>query len=185
MTGDILQRPPAFSALKVDGRRAYARARAGETVEPAPRTIHVYMLDVVGYEYPRLELDIECSAGTYVRSLGRDIAERAGTGAAMSALTRTAVGPFTLDDAVALDALSRETISRRLVPALRAVDKLMPVHVVSEELATRLAHGLVIECPDETSERLAAVDGSGKLIAILARRAEGAYRPSKYFPLDR
>ena len=98
--GEILQSPPAFSALKVGGRRAYSLARAGQAVELKPRSVSIHRLNVLGYEYPRLQLEIECSSGTYVRSLGRDLAEQLGTGAVMSALVRTAIGSFRVEDSI-------------------------------------------------------------------------------------
>src|SRR6185295_5166076 len=89
LTGEIMQRPPAFSALKVAGKRAYDLARRGQTVELEARPITVFGIEILRYDYPRLEVNIECSGGTYVRSLGRDLAESLGTGALMSALQRT------------------------------------------------------------------------------------------------
>lgn len=194
LTGEIQQRPPAFSALKVQGQRAYARARAGQTVELAPRAVHVYRLEVVAYEYPELRLDVECSAGTYVRSLGRDLAERVGSGAVMSALQRTVIGRFAIDQAVETDRLTRENVADFLLPATAAVDNAMPLCTVSEADATRLSHGLPIasealvpapESGETGAEVLAAVDGTGRLTAILTRRFDGTYGPDKYFPVDR
>ncbi len=106
LRGDIQQRPPAFSALKVAGRRAYELARAGETPELAPRGVRINRLTITRYDYPELCLDVECSSGTYVRSLGRDLAERAGSAAVMSALVRTAIGPFTLAEAADPEAIT-------------------------------------------------------------------------------
>ena len=94
--GTIRQRPPAYSALKVGGKRAYQLARAGQEVQLAARPIEVYSLSLQHYEYPEIVLDIQCGSGTYVRSLGRDLADGLGTGAVMSALERTAIGDFDL-----------------------------------------------------------------------------------------
>ncbi len=121
LVGTIEQRPPAFSALKVEGRRAYALARAGQSVELAPRSVRIDRLEVTGYEYPTLSLEIECGSGTYVRSLGRDLAQRVGTGAVMSALVRTAIGPFEIASAVDVDTLTRETLAAAVLPAVLAV----------------------------------------------------------------
>ena len=185
LTGKIQQRPPVYSALKVEGRRAYARARAGQEVELAPRTIHVYQLEVAGYEYPELKLAIECSSGTYVRSLGRDLAERLGTAAVMSALERTAIGSFVIEEAADADQLTRDNLADLMLPAVRAVEGLMPACVVSEPQVHRLSHGLSVSCEGAAAETCAAVDRAGKLTAILTRRADGTYGPSKYFPTDR
>jgi tRNA pseudouridine55 synthase len=182
LTGDIDQRPPAFSALKVAGRRAYALARAGQPVELAPRRIHIERLQVLRYDYPELQLDITCSSGTYVRSLGRDLAELAGTGAVMSALVRTAVGRFTLDDAIDPTDLTLDKIVASLQPALHAVEHLMSVCAVSDDQVARLANGLPIELDLVGDARRAAVDPKGVLVAILERRDARAFASSKFFP---
>src|SRR5215203_3630159 len=103
LTGTIEQRPPAYSAIKVGGRRAYAMARAGETVLLPSREVTIHALDLVSWDgsdpdRPIAVLDVECSAGTYVRSLGRDLGEAVGSAAYLGALTRTASGPFRLAD---------------------------------------------------------------------------------------
>ena len=107
LTGEILQRPPAFSALKIGGRRSYDLARAGQMVEHQPRRVTIHGIEVVDYAYPDLVLDIHCGSGTYVRSLGRDLAESLGTSAVMSGLVRTAIGDFTLDTAWGCEDLRR------------------------------------------------------------------------------
>jgi tRNA pseudouridine55 synthase len=106
--GEIEQRPPSYSAVKVSGRRAYALARAGETVELVPRRVRIDRLELVDWDgadptRPVAVVEVECSAGTYVRSLARDLGAALGNGAYLGALERTASGPFTLDAAVALD----------------------------------------------------------------------------------
>src|SRR5262249_26447014 len=108
--GVIQQRPPAFSALKVDGQRAYKLARRGQTVELQPRPITVYSLQVIDYAYPALTLNIQCSGGTYVRSLGRDLAESLGTSAVMSLLERTAIGSFHVAEAIDPAILRRDNL---------------------------------------------------------------------------
>jgi tRNA pseudouridine55 synthase len=101
--GRIMQRPPAYSALKIAGKRAYQLARQGEQVELPAREIEVYRIELVAYKYPIFTVQIECGSGTYIRSLGRDLAESVGTGAIMTALTRESIGPFTLANAVSPD----------------------------------------------------------------------------------
>ncbi len=108
LTGTISQRPPAYSAIKVAGRRAYALARAGETVELATREVTIHSIDVVSWDEtdrqrPIVVLDVACSAGTYIRALARDLGESVGSAAYLGALTRTASGPFDLDGATAVD----------------------------------------------------------------------------------
>lgn len=104
-TGLIMQRPPIFSALKVDGERAYDLARAGETVELAPRPIEIDALVVLEHSSEASTLEVTCGKGTYVRSLARDIAEVLGTRGHVGSLHRAAVGPFSDDDAVTIEEL--------------------------------------------------------------------------------
>jgi tRNA pseudouridine55 synthase len=101
--GRIMQRPPQRSAVKVGGRRAYAMARRGEAVELEPRPVDVYELELVSYAWPLLEIAVTSGKGMYVRSLARDIGGALGTGGHCRRLRRTAVGPFTEDEAQVLD----------------------------------------------------------------------------------
>jgi len=100
--GDIAQTPPVFSAVHVDGHRAYKLARRGETVELASRTVRIDAIDVLGYAWPTLSLRIACGKGTYIRSLARDVGRVLGTGGHLAALRRTAVGPYTVERAFPL-----------------------------------------------------------------------------------
>lgn len=185
ITGQIMQRPPAYSALKVRGRRAYKLARGGERVELKPRPITVYRLDVEAYEYPQLELSIECSSGTYVRSLGRDLADSLGTGAVMSALIRTAVGDFKHEDSVGPDSLTEGNWSKHLMPPLVAVPSLPRVQLTAEEIV-RIRSGLSVwrESGSSGSAEHAAIDSSGRLIAILVPRGGGHLGPKRNFPAE-
>ncbi len=103
-TGGMMQRPPIYSAIKVDGRRAYAMARRGEAVELTPRPVRIDAIEIIEYAWPMLRLDITCGKGTYIRSLGRDIGAEVGAGGMLTALRRTRVGAFTIEEALALDA---------------------------------------------------------------------------------
>ncbi len=105
LTGTIEQLPPMHSALKVGGRALYAYARAGQTVERAPRRVSVHRLDIVDWHDRTLVIDVRCSKGTYIRTLAADLGERLGCGAWLQALRRTASGPFEVAQAVTLDAL--------------------------------------------------------------------------------
>jgi tRNA pseudouridine55 synthase len=183
LIGDVQQRPPAFSALKVAGRRAYTLARAGQSVELAARKIRIHRLRIVGYEYPELRLDVECGSGTYIRSLGRDLAERVGTAAVMSGLVRTAIGRFTIETAIDPGLLTRESVPGCLLPAVLAVRGLMSEHVVSEADVCRLANGLPISLVDARGEQCAALDAGGRLMAILARQSDTMFAPAKNFPI--
>jgi tRNA pseudouridine55 synthase len=178
LLGEIQQRPPAYSALKLAGRRAYELARQGHPVELPARPVTVYAIAVSRYEYPELVLEVECSRGTYVRSLGRDLARWLGTEAVMSALVRRAVGPFRLEDAADPGLLTRENLAGHLLPMLRAVDTLPRVVLSAEEIG-RLRNGLAVaaEPPVPEAAEIAAVDAQGRLVAILCPRGEGLLGP--------
>ena len=177
LTGEILQRPPAYSALKVGGRRSYDLARAGREVELAPRAITVHSIDVINYEYPELTLDICCGSGTYVRSLGRDLAESLGTAAVMSALVRTAIGSFQQANAWRCEQLHKERLPEWLQPMQAAVSALPAVTLTQEQIAT-IAQGQFISLAPSTAageEDLAAFNAAGQLVAILKSRGPGLY----------
>ena len=112
--GDIQQRPPTHSAIKIAGRRAYKLARKGADFELAARTVTIHRIDLLRYEYPELDLDIECGSGTYIRALGRDLGAALGTAAVMSALERTAIGQFHVEQAISFDRLSLELLAAKL-----------------------------------------------------------------------
>ena len=101
--GQIEQTPHTYSAIKIGGQRAYKMARQGKEVKLEPRQVTVYRLEVLGYRYPKLKIVTEVSSGTYVRSLAGDIGEKLGTGAYLSALRRTEVGQYSVNQAVSLD----------------------------------------------------------------------------------
>jgi tRNA pseudouridine55 synthase len=184
LVGRIQQRPPAFSALKVQGRRAYKLARAGRLVELKAREVTVHRLAVVSYAYPELVLEIECGGGTYVRSLGRDLAESLGAAAVMSALERTAIGGFRLADAVDPCQLTPESCAARVLPLVRAVEMLPKVVLSAEEIA-RIHHGLTIsrEVLPPAAE-IAAVDATGRLAAILGPIDGGRLRTLCNLPIE-
>ena len=183
--GQIPQRPPDFSAAKVRGQRAYALARKGASFELPPREVVVHSLAVVRYEYPQLELEITCGSGTYIRSLGRDLADNLGTAAVMTALCRTAIGHFRQCDALPIDEVSADSIAGCLQPATSAVSEL-PQRVLSESEVLRLARGQSIRDAaaggQPTEEEIAGVDSQGELVALLVRRDAEALRPRKNFP---
>ncbi|HSW78996.1 MAG TPA: hypothetical protein VLF88_03220, partial [Candidatus Babeliales bacterium] len=110
----IQQTPPAFSAIKVDGQRAYKAARAGRAVKIEPRTITIYEIRDVSYEYPILKFTAKVSSGTYVRTMAEDIGDKLGTGAYLSALKRTQVGEFDLNNASLVSEFSMLNIQKYL-----------------------------------------------------------------------
>jgi tRNA pseudouridine55 synthase len=105
MTGTIRQRPPAYSALKIGGQPAYKLARAGKAVELQERLVTIYSINLLDYAWPLAKLHIECGRGTYIRSLARDLGEALGTGAYLTALRRTHVGPFHAEQACTIEQL--------------------------------------------------------------------------------
>lgn len=114
-TGVIQQRPPAYSALKISGRRACDLARQGKTIELAPRTVQVYKLEILHYAWPLLRLRIDCGRGTYIRAIARDLGESLGVGGHLTELRRTQVGRFAIADAVTLKTLHRDGVERHLI----------------------------------------------------------------------
>jgi tRNA pseudouridine55 synthase len=177
--GTIQQRPPAFSALKVGGKRAYELARRGQAVELEPRAVTMYALQLIAYEYPRLVLDVRCSAGTYIRSLGRDLAESLGTGAVMSELVRTEIGTFGIENAINPHEMTASTLAHAALPPQAALEGLIQIVLDGNELDA-IAHGRLLTRPTIASSTLAgtpvaALDQNGELVAILKRRADGAF----------
>lgn len=105
-TGPIMQRPPAYSAIKVGGRRAYDLTRKGAAVELQPRQVQVYSIKLLNYSWPTLTLSIDCGRGTYIRAIARDLGEKLGTGAYLTALRRTRIGSFDVKNAATLETLA-------------------------------------------------------------------------------
>jgi tRNA pseudouridine55 synthase len=173
--GDILQRPCDYSAVHVDGKRAYRLARKGRPVELAAKPVRIDRLESTEYDWPRLGLDIECSSGTFVRAIGRDLAVALGTTAVMESLVRTAVGPFTIDASTSLDTLSPETTRAALLPPVAAVRHLPQTRLVGEELDRAIRGGL-IECEASPAQAIVACDEAGDLVGILRRHESGRYR---------
>lgn len=103
--GEIMQRPPAHSAMKVDGKRAYELARAGELDQLEPRPVRIDAIDILEFAFPLLTIDVRCGKGTYIRSLARDIGIALRVGGVLTALRRTEVGRYTIDQSTPLDEL--------------------------------------------------------------------------------
>jgi len=170
--GTILQMPPAYSAVKVDGKRAHALARRGREVELAPRPVRIDSIGIERYEWPMLELTVDCGKGTYIRSLARDLGEALGCGGMIQELRRSKVGPFTDDNAMSLDASRVE-----LVAAIRPIPAGLPEMgsiVVDDDGIRRIRQGqrLPVEAGDGDCM---IVDGSGTVIAI-GRVDDGRFR---------
>lgn len=175
LEGEILQRPCDYSAVHVDGKRAYRLARKGRPVELAAKPVRIDRLAILAYDWPRLEVDVVCSSGTFVRAIGRDLAAALGTRAVMEALERTAIGPFRRAAAVDPDAVNPTSLVGLLQPALAAVPHLARL-TVSRQDRDALALGRPITLPPGAPEALAAVDEEGLLVGILRALPDGGHR---------
>ena len=173
--GPILQRPCDYSAVHVGGQRAYRLARKGRAVELVAKPVQIDRLDVTGYEWPRLGLDIVCSSGTFVRAIGRDLAAALGTAAVMESLVRTAVGPFHREAALPLAAADPHTVEAALLPAAAAVAHL-PCTVLEGDVLERAVRGGIISIPEPAGGDMAAVDAAGELVGILRPHGSGGHR---------
>ena len=173
--GEILQRPCDYSAVHVDGKRAYRLARKGRPLELAAKRVRIDILAVTAYEWPRLGVDIVCSSGTFVRAIGRDLAMALGTTAVMESLTRTAVGPFERARSLAMAAVTLESVRAAMLPAVAAVP-LVPRFTLGDDLLAKAVRGGLVAVGDEPAEALAAVDEAGDLVGILKRHESGLYR---------
>ncbi|MFP6762188.1 MAG: hypothetical protein VB858_01180, partial [Planctomycetaceae bacterium] len=184
-----------FSAVHVNGKRAYELARKGREVEIAPRTVEVYSIDVTNFSagmQPEFDLNIECGSGTYIRSLGRDIGQRLGCGATMTKLLRTGIGPFTIQQAVPLGELDQDNIVAHLQAPAMAVHHL-PLRVMNEEETLRILNGRDILRgdiqppqlhPHATSDAgaVALMNTSDVLVAIaVTGRVPGTLKPDTVF----
>jgi tRNA pseudouridine55 synthase len=183
LTGVIEQVPATVSAVKIDGRRAYARVRAGEQVELAPRTVTVSRLALAGWSRPTadlldLDVEVDCSSGTYVRALARDLGRALGTGGHLTALRRTRVGPFTLADAVTLDELASRT-DPVPIPLDAAVAAAFPRRQLTPAETDRLRHGGRLD-PVGRPGPYGAFDPDGHAVALVEDRADAA-RPLVVF----
>jgi len=172
LTGEIQQVPPAVSAIKVDGQRAYKLTRAGAAPEMKPRPVTVYEFTVTEVRRHEDLLDVDatvrCSSGTYIRALARDLGAALGTGGHLTALRRTAVGPYRLEQAQTLQDLSERT---RLTPLADAAAAAFPRLDLTADDARRLAHGAQLPLPSElpATQRspIAAFDPEGVLVALV------------------
>ena len=183
--GRIDQAPPAHSAIHVDGRRAYDLARAGHKLDLPPRKVNIYQIALAEYEYPNLTIDITCGAGTYIRSLARDIGDKLGVGAYCSSLMRTAIGKFDIAEAIGPDDVDP---AGDLIDPIAALDALTRIAVNPAD-RNRLAMGKMVTLPagaspqDPTPE-IAVTDLSGQLLALakLIDTPDGQIlKPSKVF----
>jgi tRNA pseudouridine55 synthase len=181
LTGEIQQVPPAVSAIKVDGQRAYKLTRAGAAPELKPRPVTVYEFTITGTRQTDDLLDVDatvrCSSGTYIRALARDLGAALGTGGHLTRLRRTRVGGYGLEAARTLDQLAERF---EVMPLAEAAAAAFPRRDLSADEARRLAHGGRLTAVMETEDPAAAFAPDGSLVALLTEQA-GQARPLVVF----
>jgi len=183
LTGAIAQVPSAVSAIKIDGQRAYQRVRDGEAVELPVRPVTVSRFEALSSVRPAqtlLDVDVvvDCSSGTYVRALARDLGAALGVGGHLTALRRTRVGPFTIEQARTLHALA-ELVDPVILPLPDAVRAAMPVREIGPDDAQALSYGKSIEAAS-ISGTYAVIDTAGTVVALLSEDA-GRAKPVLVF----
>jgi tRNA pseudouridine55 synthase len=171
LIGNVVQQPPEYSAIKRKGKRAYDLARAGKSVELAPRMVQINRIEVRGYTWPLLELEIDCSTGTYIRAIARDVGESLGCGGYVQSLLRTRIGPFTREAAIDPRELTADKIRDFIRPARDAVSHLK--NLVIDAAGTRaVLHGQAVSLPgnlgrEDFAEGLVALlDQESRLLAL-------------------
>lgn len=169
--GEIYQRPSNYSAIKIDGKRAYELARAGVDVELKERRVSIYSLKVLQITRHEsgidIEISVDCSAGTYIRSIARDLGERLAVGGHLIALRRTAVMPFTLAEAMSIDQLRA---TPQLLSIDGAIERIFPRRTLTTEEVASVSHGRSIELAAERERKSAAFTPEGTFIALLAEK---------------
>lgn len=188
LEGEIEQIPPMYSAVKKDGVPLHRLARQGQEVERKPKSVRVDRFALVRYAPPEVEVEVDCSTGTYVRALAAELGARLGCGAHLASLRRTRSGPFRAAVALAVPQLEAEAesgaIEARLIDPVVALG--YPLLRLREEQLHRLGHGAEISGPDAPvppGTRLSGVDASGRLIAVLEAHPGRRLRPLRVLPL--
>ncbi|MFO0955849.1 MAG: tRNA pseudouridine(55) synthase TruB [Isosphaeraceae bacterium] len=168
--GTILQQPPIVSALKVEGRRAYDLARKGEAIDLAPRPVRIDRIECLAYEWPILNIEVDCGSGTYIRSIARDVGQALGCGGLIERLERTRIGPFRIEEAADPRMITPDSLPALLQPMARALQD-FPTCRLDPEQAKRVSRGqsLAIDRleggPLEPGE-VGLLGADGELIAI-------------------
>jgi tRNA pseudouridine55 synthase len=187
--GDLEQVPPSYSALKVEGEAAYARARRGEAIALAARPVTVYSISLLAWRPPLLSFVVRCSKGTYVRALARDLGARLGCAAHLDALVRLAVGPFTLRDAISVDDVEEQATAGRWPALVEPPDRAaldLPAAILAPATAQHFAHGRAWAPRAGGAPRDARAYGVDGCFLGLLRRADSAVRwqPALSFVYD-
>ena len=193
LTGTITQVPPAHSAIKINGKRAYDLVRAGKQVDVPSRQVEIHHLRITRFQAPEFDMDIGCGSGTYIRTLGMDLAKAAGCVAVMKHLRRYGVGVFQESESVSIDTIRQTDPCRFLRPAADGIGHLPKMHV-DDDQARRLLDGLDLHLDATDSSGKVVTTGEaaaiwqGELFAVAERRSikDGPMRwwPKRVFPRD-
>ena len=182
--GDIQQTPPAYSAVKIEGKRAYELARQGTSFEIDSKIVTIHSIDIISFAYPNCRLKVKCGSGTYIRSLGRDLGVELKSGAVMTGLVRDAVGPFTIADAVEIEDLNEESVHERLVSPLTLFENEATVSMNEKQISS-LAVGGLFSAPElglaDDVGTFVAVDQAKRLLAVFERHSSGKFKPAINF----
>jgi tRNA pseudouridine55 synthase len=165
--GEVDQVPPIYSALKINGKKAYELAREGKEIKMKSRKVEIKDIVLIDYKYPNLSIDVECSSGTYIRSLAHDIGQKLGTGAYLNGLKRTKVGHFLIQDSVRLEDLEKDGLDRHLIP-IEALSLNFPSVEISRDELNKLNLGQFIEREDIKDDVVCAFHEK-KLVGILEK----------------
>ena len=146
--GKIQQIPPQFSAIHIQGKRAYELARQGTQVDIPAREVEIFQLELIEFDYPEMTLKMQCGSGTYVRSVGRDIGELLNCGAVMTELIRTEIGTYNVSEAISLDEITKDSWRDFLQPPETAVSALPRINI-STAACHEISHGRKITAEEE------------------------------------
>lgn len=174
LRGEIMQVPSSVSAIKIAGERAYAKVRSGEEVKLAARPVviskfvisaPIRRVDIDGNSFIDIDVEVDCSSGTYIRALARDLGQRLSVGGHLIALRRTRIGAYSVEQTQSLEGLSKETLS--ILPIEQAASQQFAVRRLTEQEVIDLRHGKRIPSSGESAEPFAGIDETGKLVAML------------------
>ena len=193
--GDYMQIPPMYSAIKVNGKKLYELARAGQVIERQPRPVTIHSIQIRSTDLQRVTFDVSCSKGTYIRSLCRDIGEKLGCGAVMERLIRTEVKGFTIEESLTLDAVEKARDDGTLMQHVLTTDKLMPdipeLHISAkgEKLlanGNKLSADSFVENQIYRDTYVKVYDANDRFAALYEYSDEKRqYVPFKMFPVSR
>lgn len=172
--GGIMQVPSSVSAIKVDGERAYAKVRSGDEVKLAARAVEITTFKIInpvglteqdGHKYFDIEVQVDCSSGTYIRALARDLGAALGVGGHLTALRRTRIGNYKIEQAQELEGLTEETLS--VLDTSIAAKQQFEIRNLSDQEVIDLRHGKRLKASGEGAQPFAGIDADGKLVAML------------------